>query len=153
MSLRMSAIIFCVFWTAAMLWCSDPLDLPKIAGVLSALAWLWFMGLVAELRPREQRKTCRSRPGIQPPIASGSRTYSEPRAGKAGDHAGSRRAGPLPSLAQYAASGSLNGAVVDLGCGVQPVQFCILADGVRAPKSAMRRKSRRVKPAASKAAS
>jgi hypothetical protein len=44
-SLRMSAIIFCVSWTAAILWCSDPLDLPKIASVLSALVWLWLMRL------------------------------------------------------------------------------------------------------------
>jgi hypothetical protein len=54
LSLRISAIIFCVFWTTAMLWCSAPLDIPKIAGVLSALAWLWIMTwwLNLEVRPR-----------------------------------------------------------------------------------------------------
>ena len=61
MSLRMSAIFFCVSWTAAMLWCSDPLDIPKIAGVLSALAWLWFMGLWLNLEVRpaaSPRRAC-----------------------------------------------------------------------------------------------
>jgi hypothetical protein len=45
MSLRMFAIIFCVLWLAAILWWSDPLDVPMIAGVLTALAWFCLMGL------------------------------------------------------------------------------------------------------------
>jgi hypothetical protein len=39
----MSAIIFCVLWIGAMLW-NDLLDVPKIAGALTALAWFWLAG-------------------------------------------------------------------------------------------------------------
>jgi len=51
MSLRMFAIIFCVLWVAtilwvaAILWWSEPLDVPMIAGVLTALAWFCLLGL------------------------------------------------------------------------------------------------------------
>lgn len=55
MSLRLSAIMFGVLWTAGMLWWSAPLDAPKIvilsvAGVLTALAWYWLMDVWLKLR-------------------------------------------------------------------------------------------------------
>ena len=40
MSLRMFAIIFCVLWVAILRW---PLDVPMIAGVLTALAWFCLL--------------------------------------------------------------------------------------------------------------
>ena len=57
LSLRISAIIFGVLWTAGMLWWSAPLDGPKIviwsiAGILSALAWYWLMGLWLKSRAK-----------------------------------------------------------------------------------------------------
>ena len=45
MSLRMFAIIFCVLRGAAILWWSELLDVPMIAGVLTALAWFCLIGL------------------------------------------------------------------------------------------------------------
>jgi hypothetical protein len=60
----MSAIIFCVSWTAAILWCSDPLDLPKIASVLSALVWLWFMGLWLNSGRESSEKPAEAAPGL-----------------------------------------------------------------------------------------
>ena len=45
MSLRMFAIIFCALWVAAILWWSDPLDVPMIAGALTELAWFCLIGL------------------------------------------------------------------------------------------------------------
>ena len=45
MPLRMFAIIFCILWTAAILFWSDPLDVPMVAGVLTALAWFCLMGV------------------------------------------------------------------------------------------------------------
>jgi hypothetical protein len=55
MSLRLSAIMFGALWTAGMLWWSAPLDAPKIviwsvAGVLTAVAWYWLMGLWLKFR-------------------------------------------------------------------------------------------------------
>ena len=47
MPLRVFAIIFCVLWIAAILWWSDPLDVPMIAGVLTALVWFCLMGVWA----------------------------------------------------------------------------------------------------------
>lgn len=57
MSLRLSAIMFGVLWTAGMLWWSAPLDAPKIviwsvAGVLPAVAWYWLMGLWLKFRAK-----------------------------------------------------------------------------------------------------
>lgn len=57
MSLRLSAIIFGVLWTAGMLWWSAPLDVPQIvilsvAGVLTAVAWYWLMDLWLKFRAR-----------------------------------------------------------------------------------------------------
>lgn len=40
MPLRMFAIIFCILWTAAILFWSDPLDVPMVAGVLTQLSLL-----------------------------------------------------------------------------------------------------------------
>lgn len=50
MSLRLSAILFGVLWTAGMLWWNAPLDTAAmiiwpIAGVLAALGWYWLMSL------------------------------------------------------------------------------------------------------------
>jgi hypothetical protein len=45
MSLRVFAMVFCVVWIAAIVWWSDPLDVPTIAGVLTALAWFCLTGL------------------------------------------------------------------------------------------------------------
>ncbi len=45
MSLRLFAIIFCVLWTLAILLWSEPLDVPMMAGALTALAWFCVMGV------------------------------------------------------------------------------------------------------------
>lgn len=49
MSLRISAVLFAVLWTAGMLWFNAPIELHKLiiwsgAGIAAGFIWFWLTG-------------------------------------------------------------------------------------------------------------